>query len=142
MEISANVTQTPLPFKQHEDACVAWLEKFVIRLETPSGRPTDQQIQLAQDIHENLPDHLERATQYLELWVDRAKSCGNANEEWSLEEVAIPQSEDGRAPIYRLCFMLDGDDGGWWTVSVHAFDYSTNPHERGFKPFAFCREQG
>ncbi len=136
------MSRRKIEFRQFETHCTAVLDNYMIVVETPRGSATDQQLALAQDIVENLHSHLERATRYLDLFVDREKACGNADEQWFLDEITLLDHDHGAALVYKAGSSLTGDDGGCWTVRIRAFDYSENPHERGIIPFSFSRDQG
>lgn len=77
----------------------------------------------------------EKGAAYLDLFVDRQKACGRAEEPWFLDTVEF-REHTGQDPVcYSLLFGLDGDDGGMWTVDMRA-------HETEHRPFRFERRQG
>ena len=72
---------------------------------------------LAEQIAAELDTVRHLATRYLDLFVDRARACGKADEDWWLDEIDLRPATAER-PIVHVHFALDGDDNGLWTVDM------------------------
>ncbi len=99
------------------------------------GAPNPRQVCVATQIAESLHILEAKAANYLDLFVDRAKACGDAEERWWLDEIDFREGLLEDVLTYSLHFRLQGDDGGLWTVTVLARD---DEHS----PFRFERLQG
>ena len=89
--------------------------RITIFVDDRDGRPDPAQVAFA-DRLANVPEIIEKqAAQYLDMFVDRARACGNANEPWWFEDIELRHLELGTC---HLAFTLDGDDGGLWTVEM------------------------
>lgn len=116
-------------------AWVARIDHINLFLGDEDGEVSRAQAGLAAKVAASLSVLRSAAEAYLDLFVDRTKASGRADEPWWLDEIDFrdPAGEGGAA--YAFHFTLDGDDGGLWTVEMRAFD---DEH----RPFRFERRQG
>lgn len=84
-----------------------------------NGAPHAMQRAIAERLGATLDDVRIQAAHYLDMFVDRARACGNANEAWWLDEIELRDMSLQR-PRCRLSLTLEGDDGGQWTVEMIA----------------------
>ncbi|QJQ31382.1 hypothetical protein GV829_02075 [Sphingomonas lacunae] len=100
----------------------------------PEG-PDQTALALADDLTDGMDTSLRRARDYLDLFVDRGKACGDPQEDWQLIEMELGTQHANGRPFVRLCFDLHGDDGGYWSVY---FRQAQNE----IRPYQFDRTQG
>ncbi|WP_419953049.1 hypothetical protein [Methylobacterium sp.] len=114
---------------------VARIDHITLYLGEENGEVSHVQAGLATKVAASLPAVRDAASAYLDLFVDRTKACGLADEPWWLDEIEFrdPAGEGGAAYVFH--FTLDGDDGGLWAVEMRAF-------EDEHRPFRFERRQG
>jgi hypothetical protein len=86
-------------------------------LDGPAGAVPADQAAAAERIAGSLAAFRDRAAAYLDLFVDRAKACGSADEDWYLVEIHM-RGGQGKPVRARPLLMLDGDDGGMWSVEL------------------------
>jgi hypothetical protein len=131
-----------LSFRRFDSHWLAQLGTVELSVEAQDGEVQPIQLELAEMVAARVEFYASLAADYLDRFVDRRKACGDAAQEWWLDQIDVARSEEGKAPVFSLSYSLDGDDGGWWTVKVRSFDHSSNPLEKGQIPFAFSRDQG
>ena len=114
---------------------VGTIGKIRVYLDDQSGAPVPAQVEIARQLADALAAVSARAAAYLDLFVDRARACGNGDEPWWLDEVDLRRRDGDHPSTYALVFSLDGDDGGMWTVDLRV----TGAEHR---PVRFERRQG
>lgn len=103
-----------LQFAPHGRAMVGHVAIWVTMRD---GVADTAQLGLARQIVAQLT-HIEHiAGTYLDMFVDRARACGNGDEPWFLDEIDL-RAASGDRPVIPLIFALDGDDNGLWTVDL------------------------
>jgi hypothetical protein len=106
-----------------------------LHLGDDGGAPCPAQVAVASVVAESLDGLRDTAAAYLDLFVDRARACGRADEPWWLDAIEF-RDHAGSDPVrYALHLTLAGDDGGLWTVDMRA-------QADGHRPFRFERLQG
>lgn len=106
--------------------------RIAIFIDDREGNPDPVQVALANRLAGRVEAIEKQAAQYLDVFVDRARACGKADEPWWFEEIEMR----GLNPrTCHLAFTLDGDDGGLWTVEM------VERHERLWS-VRFERRQG
>lgn len=104
-------------------------------LDDRDGAVNPTQAALAEAVAGSLAACRDAAAAYLDLFVDRQKACGDAQEPWWLDEIDVRAGAGDDAAGYALHFTLHGDDGGLWTVDMRA-------SPEGHRPSRFERRQG
>lgn len=94
-----------------------------------------RQLEVAQRVAASLPIVQAKAADYLDMFVDRARASGNADEEWWLDEIDFREGVQDGALTFEMHFSLNGDDGGLWAVYMRV-------RENEDRPFRFERHQG
>lgn len=79
------------------------------------GKPDPDQVALVDRLVTNLEAVEALAAHYLDMFVDRARACGRADERWWFDEIEVRGLKPGTC---YLSFTLDGDDGGNWIVEI------------------------
>lgn len=97
--------------------------------------PNAEQVAIAERIAECLPVLETNAANYLDMFVDRARACGDGKEHWWLDEIDCREDRQDGPTTFSLYFSLHGDDGGLWTVDMRASN-------DGYRPFRLERLQG
>ena len=100
-------------------------------IEDDGGKPNSAQQDLADHISAGLDAVKKQASDYLDLFIDRAKAGGCQNETWFLEEVEMRGLSNSNARIFKLTFTLTGDDGGYWDVQFRFGDGAILPFRFG-----------
>lgn len=117
------------------DAWVGQVGHVRLYLSDEGGAVSPVQAAVAARLAGSLDTLCQVASAYLDLFVDRRRTCGRAEEPWWLDEIDF-RDQDPQSPIgYALLFTLHGDDGGLWTVEMRA-------SEGGHRPYRFERRQG
>lgn len=104
-------------------------------LDDDGGQVNARQAAAAAQIEMSLPALEAKGAGYLDSFVDRARTSGKAEAEWWLDEIEFQGRGADEAVVYSLCFSLEGDDSGIWTVDMRVF-----PREH--RPFRLERLQG
>lgn len=104
-------------------------------LSDANGAPSPTQVAVAARVSDSLGALRDAAASYLDLFVDRARACGRADEPWWLDEIEFRDHAGSDPVCYALQFTLEGDDGGLWSVDMRA-------DADGHRPFRFERRQG
>ncbi|SFL02801.1 hypothetical protein [Methylorubrum salsuginis] len=126
----------PLPYERMgSDGWVAQIGPVRLYLSDESGAVSRGQAALAEAVAGSLDARRAAASAYLDLFVDRRKACGDAEEPWWLDEIDFRARPGEAATGYAFLFTLHGDDGGLWTVDMHAA-------ADGHRPYRFERRQG
>lgn len=99
------------------------------------GATNASQVEVARRIARSLPILKAKAADYLDMFVDRTRACGNREEEWWLDEIEFREGWREGTITYAMHFALNGDDGGLWKVYMRANDNED-------RPFRFERLQG
>lgn len=118
---------------------VGQIDHVRVYLSDADGEIGRAQAALAAGVTASLARLRDAASSHLDLFVDRAKACGSAQEPWWLDDVEVRDhagQEAGEETVcYALPFSLHGDEGGLWTVGMRA-------SADGPRPFRFERRQG
>ena len=105
-----------------------------IFIDDQGGQPEPTQLAVALRLADNISAIRAQGAAYLDLFVDRRRACGNEKEEWWLDEIEMRGMQKAN-PRLSLFFVLEGDDGGQWTVELRV-----SPDR--FHPVRFERRQG
>lgn len=114
---------------------VGQIDHVRVYLSDEEGEICRAQAAVAAAVTASLASLRDAASAYLDLFVDRGKACGRAQEPWWLDEVEFRDQTEEETVCYALHFSLHGDDGGLWTVGMRA-------SADGHLPFRFERRQG
>lgn len=106
--------------------------RIPIFVDDGGGRPDASQVALVEELVATLDSVAAQAAQYLDLFVDRRRACGGADEEWWFEEVELRKLKPDTC---QLSFTLYGDGDGLWSVEMVA-------RHGTFWPVRFERQQG
>jgi hypothetical protein len=126
----------PVDFKRGWDG--SWrgsIGAIAVFADDATGQPNPSQAALAELLVSSLDAVKQRASNYLDLFVERGKVCGDPTEEWHLEEVEMRGLPPVPVPMCQFNFTLAGDDGGLWQVEMSL-------HGEIFSPLRFERRQG
>ena len=124
-----------LHFTGGDSGWVGKIHQVNVYVADNNGAPSAAQVMLAEDIASKLPPLETQVSDYLDMFVDRGRACGNASEPWWLDEIDLRLGGQGCSTTYSLHLTLDGDDGGLWTVDMR-------PLEGEHRPVRFERLQG
>ena len=100
-----------------------------------NGAVQPAQAAVADAMPASLPALRATAADYLDLFVDRRRACGDDAAAWWLDEVEFRDHPASDPLVYALHFTLAGDEGGLWTVDMRV---GTDGH----RPIRFERRQG
>ena len=89
--------------------------RIAVFIDDREGKPDPAQAAFADRLTHNAEAVEKQAAHYLDMFVDRARACGKADEPWWFEEIEMRGLKPGTC---HLVFTLDGDDGGLWTVEM------------------------
>jgi len=140
--VTANLERTErsgegirVQFDRAGNVWVAEIGHVRMYLENENGEKNAAQAVMAEQVCESLSTIQAKASAYLDLFVDRAKACGNSDEPWWLDEIIFRGPDPHGQVTYSLFFDLQGDDGGLWIVDVL-------PKYGEHRPIRFERRQG
>nr|USU32137.1 hypothetical protein NG677_23200 [Methylobacterium sp. OTU13CASTA1] len=114
---------------------VAAIGPIRLHLDDRNGAIHPAQAAVADAMPVSLPALRATAADYLDLFVDRHRACGDDAAAWWLDEVEFRDHPASDPLVYALHFTLAGDEGGLWTVDMRV---GTDGH----RPIRFERRQG
>ncbi|KQP31859.1 hypothetical protein ASF49_10560 [Methylobacterium sp. Leaf104] len=105
-----------------------------LHLSDENGAPSPAQAAVAAVVAASLGSLRDKAASYLDLFVDRARACGRADEPWWLDAIEFRDHAGSDPLCYALHFTLEGDADGLWSVDMRVL---ADAH----RPFRFeCRQ--